>query len=99
MLSYHRRFCSGLLWVTSSKHRELSRLIDVASDKACLVWGRTCTGNGNCWLYNGEILRYTVNFTAAAFVTIGTLFDAGVWYFVKDLQIFDDELEFELNDY
>ncbi|XP_018326966.1 solute carrier organic anion transporter family member 5A1 [Agrilus planipennis] len=67
-------------------------------DKACLVWGKTCTGTGNCWLYNGEILRYRMNFTAASFVTIGTIFDLGVWYFVKDLKIFDEEVELELKD-
>ena len=26
-----------------------------------------------------------------AFVAIGTIFDVGVWYYVKNLQIFDDE--------
>lgn len=26
-------------------------------DSACLVWGKTCTGTGNCWLYDGEVLR------------------------------------------
>ncbi|KOX72491.1 Solute carrier organic anion transporter family member 5A1 [Melipona quadrifasciata] len=62
-------------------------------DKTCLVWGKTCSGTGNCWLYNGETLRYLLNFTAATFVTIGTLFDVGVWYFVKDVKIFDEEIE------
>lgn len=62
------------------------------------MWGKTCTGNGNCWLYNGETLRYTMNFTSAAFVTIGTLLDVGVWYFVKGLKIFDEEVEYELDD-
>lgn len=40
-----------------------------------------------------------MNFTAAAFVTIGTLFDIGVWYFVKELKIFDEEVEYEMNDF
>ncbi|KAJ8669937.1 hypothetical protein QAD02_001196 [Eretmocerus hayati] len=62
-------------------------------DKTCLVWGKTCSGTGNCWLYNGETLRYLLNFTAASFVTIGTIFDIGVWYYVKDVKIFDDEVE------
>lgn len=39
-----------------------------------------------------------MNFTAATFVTIGTLFDVGVWYFVKGLKIFDEEVEYELED-
>uniref|UniRef100_A0A182QCQ2 Solute carrier organic anion transporter family member n=1 Tax=Anopheles farauti TaxID=69004 RepID=A0A182QCQ2_9DIPT len=62
-------------------------------DKTCLVWGKTCTGTGNCWLYDGETLRYLLNFIAAAFVLVGTLFDCGVWYYVKDLKIFDDEVK------
>lgn len=64
-------------------------------DKTCLVWGKTCSGTGNCWLYNGEALRYLLNFTAASFVTIGTVFDIGVWYFVKGVKIFDEEIELE----
>lgn len=32
-----------------------------------------------------------MNYIAAAFVTVGVLFDAGVWRYVKDLKIFDDE--------
>ncbi|XP_055606814.1 solute carrier organic anion transporter family member 74D [Uranotaenia lowii] len=62
-------------------------------DKTCLVWGKTCSGKGNCWLYDGESLRYLLNFTAAAFVLVGTLVDCGVWYYVKDLKIFDDEVK------
>ncbi|XP_054267438.1 solute carrier organic anion transporter family member 74D-like [Macrosteles quadrilineatus] len=65
-------------------------------DKTCLVWGKTCSGTGNCWLYNAESLRFLLNFTATGFVTIGTLFDAGVWYYVKDLKIFDEEVEMEM---
>lgn len=65
------------------------------ADKTCMVWGKTCSGTGNCWLYNGEMLRYTMNFTAAAFVAIGTVFDAGVWYFVKDMKIFDEDIKLE----
>ncbi|XP_058461062.1 solute carrier organic anion transporter family member 74D-like [Malaya genurostris] len=62
-------------------------------DKTCLVWGKTCSGRGNCWLYDGESLRYLLNFIAAAFVLVGTLFDCGVWYYVKDLKIFDEEVK------
>ncbi|KAK9505167.1 hypothetical protein O3M35_009278 [Rhynocoris fuscipes] len=64
-------------------------------DTTCLVWGKTCSGTGNCWLYNGESLRYILNFIAASLVSIGTMFDLGVWYYVKDLKIFDEEVELE----
>ncbi|XP_043470258.1 solute carrier organic anion transporter family member 74D [Leptopilina heterotoma] len=62
-------------------------------DKTCLVWGKTCNGSGNCWLYNGEQLRYLMNFTAAAFVAVGIICDVAVWYFVKNVKIFDEEVE------
>lgn len=69
-------------------------------DKTCLVWGKTCSGTGNCWLYDAKSLRYSINTIAAALVFIGTLFDAGVWYYVKDLKIFDEKVkDTELEDF
>ncbi|XP_017774169.1 PREDICTED: solute carrier organic anion transporter family member 5A1-like [Nicrophorus vespilloides] len=68
-------------------------LFGIIIDKTCLLWGKTCKGNGNCWLYNGKSLRYTMNYTAAFFVTIGTFFDLVVWYLVRDLKIFDDDVK------
>lgn len=62
-------------------------------DKACIVWGKTCTGKGNCWLYDSGSLRYNLNLVAALFVAMGTLFDVIVWYYVKGLKIFDDEVQ------
>ncbi|XP_005176681.1 solute carrier organic anion transporter family member 74D [Musca domestica] len=62
-------------------------------DRLCLVWGKTCTNKGNCWLYDPESLRYILNMTAAVFIAIGAIFDCGVWYYVKDLKIFDDEVK------
>lgn len=61
-------------------------------DQTCTVWGKTCEGTGNCWLYDGEKLRFTMNLAAAASISIGILLDCGVWYYVKDLKIFDDEV-------
>lgn len=58
-------------------------------DRSCIVWGKTCSGSGNCWLYDGETMRYSLNTIASIFILIGVVFDVGVWYFVKDLQIFD----------
>jgi len=43
-----------------------NKLIFYLLDNTCLVWGKTCSGTGNCWLYNGEALRYLLNFTAAS---------------------------------
>lgn len=60
-------------------------------DSVCLVWGKTCSGKGNCWLYDSESLRYKLNILASVFVAAGTLVDVIVWYYVKDLKIFDDD--------
>lgn len=38
---------------------------------------------------------YRHNLCFLGFVTIGTLFDVGVWYFVKGVKIFDEEIELE----
>ncbi|XP_022217786.2 solute carrier organic anion transporter family member 74D [Drosophila obscura] len=62
-------------------------------DRVCLVWGKTCTNKGNCWLYDPLSMRYTLNFTAAVFIAIGAVFDLGVWYYAKDLKIFDEEVK------
>lgn len=37
------------------------------------------------------IYRVTLNIISASIITFGVLFDAGVWYYVKDLKIFDDD--------
>ncbi|XP_055535249.1 solute carrier organic anion transporter family member 1C1-like isoform X2 [Wyeomyia smithii] len=60
-------------------------------DKTCLVWGKNCSGEGNCWVYDEEALRYMLNYYAAAFVLVGTLIDCAVWYYVKDLKVFDEK--------
>ncbi|XP_050324330.1 solute carrier organic anion transporter family member 74D-like [Bactrocera neohumeralis] len=60
-------------------------------DSMCLVWGKTCSNKGNCWLYDPLAMRYILNLTAGAFIFIGTVFDGGVWFLVKNLKIFDEE--------
>lgn len=62
-------------------------------DSACLVFGKTCSSKGNCWLYDSENLRYSFNFIAAGSIFIGALFDLGVWHYSKDLKVFDDDDE------
>lgn len=62
-------------------------------DQTCLIWGKTCTGTGNCWLYDGKLYRILSNGLAIIAVTLGTVFDVGVWYTVKHLKIYDDAEE------
>lgn len=60
-------------------------------DSTCLLWGKTCSKKGNCWLYDTSAMRYRINLIAAGFVFIGTLFDVGTWYYSKTVEIFDKE--------
>ncbi|XP_023179421.2 solute carrier organic anion transporter family member 74D-like [Drosophila hydei] len=60
-------------------------------DKYCLVWGKTCSNKGNCWLYDTEALRYAFNLTAAFFIFLGGLLNIGVFRNAHDLLIFDEE--------
>lgn len=29
-------------------------------DSMCLVWGKTCSNKGNCWLYDPFVMRWVV---------------------------------------
>ncbi|KAH8348871.1 hypothetical protein KR084_012109 [Drosophila pseudotakahashii] len=60
-------------------------------DNYCLVWGKTCTNKGNCWLYDTKSLRYALNLTAASFIFLGGFLNISVWYHAKNLKIFDEE--------
>uniref|UniRef100_A0A1Q3FLT1 Solute carrier organic anion transporter family member n=1 Tax=Culex tarsalis TaxID=7177 RepID=A0A1Q3FLT1_CULTA len=60
-------------------------------DRTCVLWGRTCSKKGNCWLYDGLALRANMNYTSAVFVIIGSCFDVGTWWYSKNFKIFDSE--------
>ncbi|XP_017132036.1 solute carrier organic anion transporter family member 74D isoform X2 [Drosophila elegans] len=60
-------------------------------DNYCLVWGKTCSSKGNCWLYDTASLRYALNLTAASFIFLGGFLNIAVWYHAKNLKIFDEE--------
>ncbi|XP_055609413.1 solute carrier organic anion transporter family member 74D-like [Uranotaenia lowii] len=60
-------------------------------DRTCVLWGRTCSKQGNCWLYDGAALRTSMNYTSAFCVIIGTCLDMGTWWYSKNFKIFDDE--------
>lgn len=49
-------------------------------------------------IYSTFELRWAVTKTHvfSGFIAIGTLFDVAVWFRVKDLKIFDDELRIEM---
>ncbi|GAB0091795.1 hypothetical protein DMENIID0001_066770 [Sergentomyia squamirostris] len=60
-------------------------------DSTCILWGKTCSGTGNCWRYDGPSLRYFLNSVTSLSIAIAVVFDLIVWYLVKDLVVFDDE--------
>ncbi|XP_030386446.1 solute carrier organic anion transporter family member 74D isoform X2 [Scaptodrosophila lebanonensis] len=60
-------------------------------DNHCLIWDKTCTNKGNCFLYDTKSLRYAFNISSAAFIFIGGFWNIGVWYHAKHLKIFDEE--------
>lgn len=62
-------------------------------DSACLVFGKTCSKKGNCWLYDVEYLRFSFNLIAGASIMIGACFDFGVWYYSKNIKVFDEKEE------
>jgi solute carrier organic anion transporter family, member 5A len=60
-------------------------------DSTCILFGKSCSGEGNCWLYNEEQMRYLLNLTAAGFILIGTLLDVGTWWHSENVLIFDED--------
>ncbi|KAH8401561.1 hypothetical protein KR009_006473, partial [Drosophila setifemur] len=60
-------------------------------DSYCLVWGKTCGSQGNCWIYDTKSLRYTMNLVCASLIFLGSFWNIGVWYHAKDIKLFDEE--------
>lgn len=60
-------------------------------DKTCVLWGKTCSGTGNCWVYDAAKLRTILNLTTLVFIGIANIMDIAVWYYVKDIKIFDEK--------
>uniref|UniRef100_A0A1A9ZK73 Solute carrier organic anion transporter family member n=1 Tax=Glossina pallidipes TaxID=7398 RepID=A0A1A9ZK73_GLOPL len=60
-------------------------------DSTCLVWTKTCTGTGNCQLYDQTTFRYAVNLLAIALTIIGVIFDFLVWSNGRHLNLYSDQ--------
>ena len=52
-----------------------------------------CTYLWDAYFSSHIFYNIKVGYIITGFVTIGTLFDVGVWYFVKNVKIFDEEVE------
>lgn len=57
-------------------------------DSTCTIWSEKCGERGNCQLYDQDLFRYYVNFTAVGLTTLGVFFDVLVWYYGKDLDLY-----------
>ena len=70
-------------------------IFGAVADAACGIWGESCGGRGNCWLYDSDKFRNYLHWTAIAFMTVGSIFDIFVIYFSKRMQNLygDDEPE------
>lgn len=62
-------------------------------DNTCTVWGENCGEKTNCLLYDTHAMRTNISAFVASFMFIGLMFDSLVWYYVRDLKIFDEEKE------
>ncbi|KAH8258139.1 hypothetical protein KR038_006469 [Drosophila bunnanda] len=60
-------------------------------DSYCLVWGKTCGVEGNCWIYDSRSLRLTINLVSAFLMFLASFWNIGIWYYAKDIKIFDEE--------
>ena len=63
-------------------------------DSTCILWDTTkCGEQTHCLVYDTDAMRTWISFFPAAFVLLGTIADIGVWYYSKDMTIYDEESE------
>ncbi|TMW53195.1 hypothetical protein DOY81_001738 [Sarcophaga bullata] len=59
-------------------------------DSTCLKWTKTCSGNGNCQIYDQAAFRYLVNTVAFSLTALGVFFDILVWYHGRHLDLYGE---------
>ena len=60
-------------------------------DGACTIWAEKCGEKLNCLAYNTDKLRVGVGTLSSVFMALGLCCDIAVWYYVKGLNIYDDD--------
>ena len=55
------------------------------------VWGEKCGERQNCLVYDTERLQRNFCGLTAAVLLVGFVFDLGVWYYIKDVEMYDDD--------
>ena len=68
-------------------------------DSTCSLWDSTkCGETTHCLMYDTDAMRNYLAFIPAAFIFLATLCDIGVYYYAKDLTIYDDSDNPDEND-
>ncbi len=55
--------------------------------------GEKCGKRTNCLVYDTDALRLTLGITSSVFMLITVALDAAIWYYIGDLQLYDNEEE------
>ena len=61
-------------------------IFGTVADAACAIWGESCSGRGNCWLYDTEKFRIYLHTVALIFASLGSIFDLLVIFFSNRMQ-------------
>jgi hypothetical protein len=59
-------------------------------DSSCTIWGEKCGETLNCLVYDTEKLRVSIAMLMASLMALALIGNCGVWYFVKNLKIYDE---------
>jgi hypothetical protein len=66
-------------------------------DGACTIWAESCGERLNCLAYNTDKLRVEICTLAAVFLSLSLCCDAVVFYYVKWLELYDEDANEEEN--
>ena len=60
-------------------------------DRACTIWAESCGERLNCLAYNTDKLRVDIGTLSAVFISLALCCDSLVFYYVKWLNLYDDD--------
>ena len=62
-------------------------------DSSCTIWGEKCGETLNCLVYDTDKLRTNLACLVASLISVALIGYCGVFYFVKNLQIYEVTVE------
>ena len=62
-------------------------------DSTCTIWGEKCGETLNCLVYDTDTLRTNLACLMASLISVALIGYCGVFYFVKNLQIYEVAVE------